>query len=94
MSDIACGSWSCPDKREIINERPLQISFNLLKYHPSSSRTLTFEEYKKLSTKDCFLSFHEYPLFIIENNDFSILYLVTCEGHDLEEAYNLKWLMQ
>ena len=94
MSNIACGSWACPDEREIIDERPLSISFELLEYHSLSSRMLTFDEYKRLSTKECFLSFHEYPLFIIENSDFSILYLVTSEGHDLERAFNLRWLMQ
>lgn len=94
LRSYACGFPGCIDEREIIDERPLLISFELLKYHRLSNRNLTFYEYKKLSTKDCFNQLHDDPLFIIENDDFSILMQVTCEGEDLERIYNLRRLVR
>ena len=90
----ACGFPGCIDKRDIIDERPLRISFKLLKYHSLSTRTLTFEEYKELSTKECFERLHDNPLSIIEDDGFSILMQVTREDKDLERLYNLTRLMR
>jgi hypothetical protein len=69
----------------------LEEEFKLLKYHPDSSRMLTFNEYKKIRNDYWHIQIHCSQLYIIEDDKFSVLMSVDHSGYDLHYRCDLKF---
>ena len=94
LPNPACGigEMPCPTM-PIEDERPLQISFSLLKYDSKTARKLTFNEYKRCICQDWYYKLGEETLFITESSHCALLFYVF-ECDDLHRLYNLNWLIR
>ena len=91
MNYTACGPMDLFDPNPP-NKKALEISFKLLTYHKGSNRTLTFHEYEQFRKFYWLTDIHKTPLYILENDDFSVLMRLNSKGDDLSSICNLRKL--
>ncbi len=96
IGNEACGNWNFHSGSKRSDES-FKISFDMISYHPKTSRKLTFDEYKRTSCKPWHSELTEDQLYImtvdmshLKRSHVEILfYVVDNNGRDLQRLCNL-----